>query len=58
LLNGDQTPGVPTTLNVLEEVYGKDLRFPFNVRDRIFYTARFRMGRDFFEYFNPKVAYR
>ena len=51
VLNNNHPHDTPATLTLLKEVYGRDISFPFDDRDKFFFRARFGMKNDFFEYF-------
>ncbi len=40
-----------SALSVVREVYGDDIHFPFDIRDRVFFSLRFGMGHEFYEHF-------
>jgi tRNA A-37 threonylcarbamoyl transferase component Bud32 len=56
LLNNNHPQEQLATFSALEEVYGRELKIPFDMRDRFFYTHRFGMGKRFFEYFSPNTT--
>lgn len=41
-----------SALSLVNEVYGKDLDFPFDQRDKVFFRLRFDMGPEFFHHFS------
>lgn len=43
-----------SVLSVVSEVYGDEIYFPFDIRDKIFFSLRFGVGKEFYEHFRNK----
>ncbi len=45
-------------LNTASEVYGSDISYPFDLRDRAFFRLRFAVGQEFFDYFSAGRSFK
>ncbi len=51
-------PGISgAVLASVNEIYGHELWFPFDIRDRIFFSLRFGMGNEFYTHFGKKRTF-